>query len=115
MPGAAKDEPVYALLGVPNVVAAAVVAALVALLFHRRVFGANERTTTSWADAWLKAFVILVFATFCGVYLPSWALQTKTVAEFDRAAQDVVGAGVWVVAMVLLFWGLWYAHRQKRV
>lgn len=104
-----------ALLGLPNVVLAAIVTAVVAVAFFGRVFGANERTETSWLDAWLKAGVIFVFVTFFGVYLPSWVMSTGTVADLDRTVQDLAGSAVWGAAFVVIIGGLAYLHRQKRV
>ncbi len=104
-----------ALLGLPNVVLAAIVTAVVSVAFFGRVFGASERTETTWLDAWLKAGVILVFITFFGVYVPSWVLQTGTVAGLDRDVQQLVGSAVWAVALVVTIGGLAAFHRQKRV
>ena len=104
-----------AVLGIPNVVAAAIAALVLAIIAHRRVFGANERTQTSWVDAWLKAIVIVVFVVFSSVYLPSYVMTTSAVADLNRNAQDLIGAGVWGVSFVVILGGLWYAHREKRV
>ena len=104
-----------AVLGLPNVVSVAVVSAVVAVIFRARVFGANERTKTSWVDAWLKASLILVFVVFFAVFLPSYVMQTETVAGFDRNAQDLIGSGLFGVAFVATLWGLRHAYRTKRV
>ncbi|MCP3856874.1 MAG: hypothetical protein GY713_22445 [Actinomycetia bacterium] len=104
-----------ALLGLPNIVLAAAVTAVVAVVFHRQVFGVCERTETSWSIAWLKAAVILVFITFAGVYLPSWAMQTSMVSDLGREAQDLAGSVVWGAAIVVTIGGLAYLHRHKRV
>jgi hypothetical protein len=106
---------VLAVLGLPNVVSVAIVSAIVAVVFRARVFGANDRTTTSWIDAWLKAILILVFVVFFAVFLPSYAMQTKTVAGFDRKVQDLIGLGLFGAAFVATLWGLRYAYRTKRV
>ncbi len=106
---------VLAVLGVPNVVAATVVAAVLAVVARRRVFGANERTETSWLDAWLKALVLVVFVVFVAVYLPSYVMQTSTVADLDRTAQELIGTAVWGTGFLSILWGLWWAHREKRV
>jgi uncharacterized membrane-anchored protein len=107
-----KARPV---LGLPPLVIVAIGTGVLAGLAHRRVFGVNRRTETSWLDAWLKAIVIVVFVVFFTVYLPSYVLQTSTVAEFDRIAQDLIGAAVWGAGFVATIWGLWYAHTQRRV
>ncbi len=115
VPPSAENGHVIAYLGVPNIVLAASVVAVVAVIFHSRVFGANEPTETSWVDAWMKAiFIVVAIATFC-VYLPSYVMQTSTVAGFDRDIQQLVGTAVWSVAFASALFLLWYAHREKRV
>ena len=104
-----------AVLGIPNVVAATIVAAVLAVVARRRVFGANERADTSWLDAWLKAVVIVVFVVFFTIYLPSYIIGTSTVADLDRNAQDLIASSLWGIGMVATLWGLWYAHKEKRV
>ncbi len=104
-----------AVLGLPNVVSAAIVAAVVAVVFRARVFGANDRTRTSWIDAWLKASVTFVFVVFFTVFVPSYVMQTETVAGFDRNAQDLIGLSLFGVAFLATLWGLRYAYRTKRV
>lgn len=104
-----------AVLGIPNVVAATLVVALLAVVARRRVFGVNERTETSWLDAWLKAIVIVVFVVFFTVYLPSYVIGTSTVANMDRNVQDLIATSIWGAGMAALLGGLWYAHREKRV
>lgn len=102
-------------LGIPNVVSAGIVTLVVAVVFRSRVFGANERRETSWIDAWLKAGVIVVFVVFFAVFLPSYVIQTETVAGFDRNAQDLIGSGLFGGAFVATLVGLRYAYRSKRV
>lgn len=104
-----------ALLGLPNIVVATIVAALGTLILRARVLGTNERTATSWIDAWLKAIAMVVFITFVGVYVPSYILQTSTVANLDRNVQDILGTGAWLIAMVVTFGGLRLAHSYKKV
>ncbi len=106
---------VIAFLGVPNIVLTAIIVAVVAVIFRSRVFGANEPTDTSWVDAWMKAIFILVAITTFSVYLPSYVMQTSTVAGFDRDVQQLVGTAVWSVAFGSALFLLWYAHREKRV
>ena len=105
----------FAVLGLPNIVVAAIVTAVIAVVFHKRVFGANDPYETSWIDAWLKAIVIMVSISFFVGFVPSWAMQTDLVVEFDRTAQDLVGSALWLVALVATLVGLWYAHRENRV
>ncbi len=104
-----------AVFGIPNVVVAAIAATLLAIVARRRVFGANERTETSWLDAWLKAIVIVVFVVFTTVYLPSYVIGMSAVSDLNRNAQDLISAGIWGAAFTATLGGLWYAHREKRV
>ncbi len=104
-----------AVLGLPNVVSAGIVTLVVAVVFRARVFGINERTETSWIDAWLKAGVIVVFVIFFAVFLPSYVIRTETVSGYDRNVQDVIASGLFGAAFVATLAGLRYAHRSKRV
>ena len=89
--------------------------AILAIVLRGRVFGRIDRTNSSWFDAWTKAVTIVVFVVFATIFLPSWILQTSTVAGMTRTTQDLVGAAVWAAAMAITFWGLWYLHRERRV
>ena len=104
-----------ALLGIPNVVAATIAAVVLAILARRRVFGTNDRLSTSWLDAWLKGVVIVVFVVFLAVYLPSWVMTTSTVTDLDRNAQDLIGTAVWGAGFLGCLIALWYGHRRGRV
>ncbi len=105
----------YALLGIPNIVAATILAVILAIVARKRVFGANERTATSWLDAWLKAIVMVVLTVFLVVYLPSWILTTSTVTGLDRDVQDLLATAVWGAGFGACLITVWYAHRSGRV
>ncbi|GEM_PF-3559118 len=104
-----------AAFGFPNVILATAAALAVCLVARRRVFGANERTATSWLDAWLKAFVIVVLVVFFTIYVPSYVVQTSTVSGMDGVARDLIGTTVWGVGMLAAMVTLRLAHKEKRV
>ncbi len=88
---------------------------VVALVLGPRLLSANDRLHMPWLDAWLKTAVIVVGFIAFTVLVPSWAMQTDTVAGLDRLAQDLVGTGLWLFGMVGGLWALWYAHREDRI
>lgn len=102
-------------MGVPNLVILAVVAALLAGVTWSRTSGRNPIGRISWPDAWLKAIVIVVLAICFVAFLPSWILQSSAVAKQDRILQDLIGTAIWGVALGAFLIGLRLAHRAKRV
>lgn len=102
-------------VGIPNLVVVALAAVAVALGTWSRLWGTNPVGRITWADAWLKAAMIVVFAIFFVAYLPSRILQTAPVAGLDRTGQDLIGSAAWGVAMFTLIGGLWLTHRHGRV
>ncbi len=106
---------VLVVLGIPNLVVLAGLTAVVAVLGRARLLSRRSGADTSWADAWLKALIIVVFAIFFVAYLPSRLLQTGTVATMSRSAQDLIGSATWGLALVVLLAGLWYARRNRVV
>ena len=88
---------------------------VIALVLAPRLLSANDRLTMPWLDAWLKTAVIVIGFIAFTVYVPSWAMQTDTVAGLDRLVQDLVGTGLWLLGMGAGLWALWYAHREERI
>jgi len=86
-----------------------------AILFGRRIIGANDRLDTSWVDAWLKTAVIVLAVALFTIYLPDLALKAAPVTRLSRFSQDLVGVGVWSIGFVGLVAVLWYAHKESRV
>ena len=75
----------------------------------------GDREEISWIDAGLKAAVIFIGVTVLTVLIPSYVMQREEVAELDRTAQDLIGATIWIVALVAVLWLLRSAQRQDRV
>jgi hypothetical protein len=69
----------------------------------------------SWIDAALKAVVVFLSVAVLTVFIPSWVMRQQKVAEFDRTAQDLIGATVWTVALIVVLWLLRTAQRQGRI
>ncbi len=87
-----------------------VVAGLVAAPY---VLTRNEEHYFDWPRAWLKATVILLFFTIATVVIPSWVLEWGPVSRASRSLQDILGSGIWFVALALGIWGLWRAQRER--
>lgn len=66
-----------------------------------------------WPRAWLKAIVIFLFFTVATVILPSFLMEWGPVSRSDRIIQDLIGSGVWFVALVLGLWGLRRGQRER--
>lgn len=80
-----------------------------------RVVAVIDRTHTSGVDVALKAGLIVVYFVVGTVVLPSRILELSVVTALPRIARDLVGVGVWTVAVGLGLWGLWWAQRRNRV
>jgi hypothetical protein len=63
----------------------------------------------------LKTGVIVVYFVVGTVVLPSRILELSVVTALPRIARDLVGVGVWMAAVGLGLWGLWWAQRRNRV
>lgn len=97
-------------------VAAVLIAVGVAVLvLWPRFVSVNDRRTIPWLDASLKAAAVVVWFTVFTVLVPNWVLRTDAVADLDRTAQDIIGAGVWLSGFATGVWGLWYASRHNRI
>lgn len=92
-----------------------IAAGVAGLVLGPRLLSANDRLHMPWLDAWLKTAVIVVGFIVFTVFVPSWAMQTDTVAGLDRLVQDMIGTGLWLLGMVGGLWALWYAHREDRI
>jgi len=79
------------------------------------ILSANDRLQTPWLDAWLKTGVIFVAAVVLLVFIPDWAIRTKTVAGLSRTSQDIIGVGLWGTGLVLFLGGLWLSHKESRI
>ena len=86
-----------------------------ALVLWPRFVSAGDRRRMPWLDAWLKAIAIVLWFVVFTVYVPSEVMQSDTVADLDKNAQDVIGTGLWLGGMAVGIWGLWYASRHRRI
>jgi mono/diheme cytochrome c family protein len=86
-----------------------VVAALVAAPY---VLAKDERHIFDWPRAWLKALAIFLGVTILTVVIPNLVLQNSTVSGSPRLVQDLIGSGVWFVALALTLWALRRGQRD---
>jgi mono/diheme cytochrome c family protein len=75
----------------------------------------TDRLDLPWLNAWAKSAVIVIWFVLFTVFVPSWVLQSDSVAKMADTTQDLVGAGVWSAGLVLGIETLWWAQREKRV
>ncbi len=85
------------------------------LVLSDRIFGAHDRLTLPWLDAWLKTAVIVTWFVLFTVFVPSWVLQSGPVNELSAVAQDLLGVGVWALGLVGGLAGLYFAHHESRI
>lgn len=85
------------------------------VLFRRQILRPIDRLSSSWSDAFIKATTIVLFLVLFVILIPSWAVQTETVAKLDRPIQDLIGSGLWVGGLSAGIGGLWLAHRDSRI
>jgi mono/diheme cytochrome c family protein/uncharacterized Tic20 family protein len=86
-----------------------------ALILGPRVIGVSDRRTMPWLDAWLKTSVIVVGFIVFTVLVPAKVLETETVADLPRPAQDIIASGLWLGGLAAGLLALWYAHRERRI
>jgi hypothetical protein len=80
-----------------------------------RVRATNDRRSTAWIDAWLKALVIFAYVLLLTVFLPSFVLKHEQVTTRDPLAQDLIGTGVWGIGFVAVLGTLFWAQRRGRI
>ncbi len=69
----------------------------------------------SWAGAWLRSVVIVLFFVVATVWFPSWVLKLGPVAELEPALRDIIGTAAWVVPLAVGMWGLRRVQRAGRI
>lgn len=69
----------------------------------------------SWAGAWLRSVLIVLFFVVATVWLPSWVLKLGPVAELGSAWRDIIGTAAWVVPLLAGMWGLRQIQRAGRI
>lgn len=84
-------------------------------VFRRQFLQPLDRLSSSWGEAVIKSSAIVMFFVLFVVLLPSWAVQTETVAKLDRSIQDLVGLGLWISGLGVGIGGLILAHRDSRI
>lgn len=79
------------------------------------VLARSDGAAISWSSAWLKAALIVVFFAVATVWLPSAILEIGAVATAPRVVQDLIGSGVWMIALVAGLFGLRWAQKDRRI
>ena len=92
-----------------------IAAAVAAAVLVPKVVAVTDRVTLPWFDAWLKTSVIVVYFVVGMVLLPSLILELDFIASLPRLAQDLIGVGVWGLAVGIGLWGLWWLQRRNRI
>lgn len=88
---------------------------VVGLVLAPMVLGTTDRLHLPWLDAWLKTAVIVAYFVIATAVLPSLLLKSEVIDSLPGTAQDLIGAGVWAVAVGAGLWGLWWAQRRNRI
>ncbi len=115
VPGPGADSQGSGVAKLAIYAAIAFVIAMIALAFTPRGHAANDRTDFPRLDAWHRTIIIVAAVIFFVVYLPSWALQTGTVAKMGDFGQQSIGVALWMGGLGLVLGALWYAHREDRI
>ena len=84
-------------------------------VFAPRIVSVTNRLDLPWMDAWFRGVLIAVFFIIATVMIPSFVLQTETVARLPREVQDVLGGGLWFGGLAVGLGTLWWAQREKRI
>lgn len=88
----------------------AVVAAIVAGPY---VLARDDGHRFDWPRAWLKAVVIFLFFVLATVVVPSFVMQWGPVSRAPRLVQDLIGSGIWFVALAAGLYALWRGQRER--
>jgi hypothetical protein len=70
-------------------------------------------TRPSWVRAYLIGLLIAGYFIVATVWFPSWVLRWGPVAGAEPLLRDLIGSGVWFVALVFGLWALWRAQRAR--
>ena len=73
----------------------------------------EQAGAASWAVGYVKGAVIAIVIVVGTVWLPSRLLEE--VAGESRMIQDLLGGGLWFVALGLVLWALRWAQRTDRI
>ena len=92
-----------------------IAATAVAVLGPRVVAVIGDRREVSGVDVGLKTAAIVIYFVFTTVLLPSFILQTEVISRLPRAIQDFVALAIWLGALGMGIFGLWWAQRQDRI
>lgn len=92
-----------------------IAAVALVLVVGPAVLAPTDRIHLPWWQAWVKTATIVVYFVVATVWLPSALIETRFVGELPRFARDLIGAGVWFVALALGIWALWWADREQRI
>ncbi len=87
--------------------------AVAVLIAGPYVLARNDRHRFDWPRAWLKAAVIFLFFVIATVVVPSVIMQWGPVTRAPRIVQDLIGSGIWVVALGVGLYGLWRGQRER--
>lgn len=104
-----------ALTNMGTLLAFVIVAGSTLLVLGPRITSVNDRLNFPWLDAWLRTAVIVAAVILFTVVIPDWAVRNATVGSLSRFAQDAIGVGLWGGGVLVVLWGLWYAHRESRL
>ena len=77
------------------------------------VLARNDRHRFDWPRAWLKAVVIFLFFVLATVVVPSFVMQWGPVSRAPRIVQDLIGSGIWIVALGAGLYALWRGQRER--
>ncbi len=81
----------------------------------RGVFREVDRVNLPWWQGWLRALIIVLYFVLATVWIPSLVISSGVVARLPRLARDLVGTGVWLGALALGIYALWWAERNRRI
>ncbi len=87
--------------------------AVAAVIAGPYVLARDSRHAFDGPRVWLKAGAIFIFFTVATVVLPNWILGWGPVTRAPRLVQDLVGSGVWIVALGAGLWALWRGQRER--
>lgn len=77
------------------------------------VLARDDTHRFDWPRAWLKAVAIFLFFVLATVVLPSLVMEWGPVTRAPRIVQDLIGSGIWIVALGAGLYALWRGQRER--
>lgn len=81
----------------------------------RRTTRVKEGSKMKWGRAYAWAAAIFIIIVLTTTWFPSWLLARNAVATAERWVADLIGSGVWFIALAGCLFGLRWLQKTDRI